>query len=128
MYESPDNASLLRVAWNKQDPNFMATFMMDSHKVLILDVRVPGVPVADLVGHAAPINSFAWAPHSSCHICTAGDDGRALVWDISQMKATMQEPILEYKADSEVNYLVWSAAQSDWVSLAYDGKVQALRV
>lgn len=72
MYESQDSVPLLRVAWNKIDPNYLATFMMDSQKLLIIDTRNPGIPVAELSGHSSPINSFAWAPHSSCHVCTAG--------------------------------------------------------
>ena len=41
-------------------------------QVIILDVRVPSVPVARLGNHRAPINGITWAPHSSCHVCTAG--------------------------------------------------------
>ena len=41
-------------------------------QVIILDVRVPSVPVARLCNHQAAINGVTWAPHSSCHVCTAG--------------------------------------------------------
>ena len=41
-------------------------------QVIILDVRVPSVPVARLCNHRAAINGITWAPHSSCHICSAG--------------------------------------------------------
>lgn len=41
-------------------------------QVIILDVRVPSVPVARLCNHRASINGITWAPHSSCHICSAG--------------------------------------------------------
>ena len=41
-------------------------------QVVILDVRVPSIPVARLCNHRASINGITWAPHSSCHICTAG--------------------------------------------------------
>ena len=63
-----------RLAWNKQDPNYLATVAMDACEVIILDVRVPCTPVARLNNHRACVNGIAWAPHSSCHICTAGDD------------------------------------------------------
>ena len=36
--------------------------------------RVPSLPVAELVGHQAPLNGIAWAPHSPSHICTISDD------------------------------------------------------
>lgn len=42
-------------------------------QVVILDVRVPCTPVARLNNHRACVNGIAWAPHSSCHICTAGN-------------------------------------------------------
>ena len=47
-------------------------------QVIILDVRVPSIPVSRLSNHRASVNGIAWAPHSSCHICTAGetDQGR----------------------------------------------------
>jgi hypothetical protein len=34
--------------------------------------RMPSMPAAELQGHNACLNALAWAPHSSCHICTAG--------------------------------------------------------
>lgn len=96
IYEDPQHHPLLRLCWNKQDPNYLATMAMDSmevsslgslcnlpvqqyfqtcplcSQVVILDVRVPCTPVAKLSNHRACVNGVAWAPHSSCHICTAG--------------------------------------------------------
>eukprot|EP00953_Heterococcus_sp_UTEX-ZZ885_P001240 1182-Heterococcus_DN1.PRE.3 len=46
IYETPDLLPLLRLAWNKQDPNYLATIMVDSAKTLVLDIRVPSVPRA----------------------------------------------------------------------------------
>jgi WD repeat-containing protein 68 len=39
--ESPDLVPLLRLSWNKQDHNYIATFVMDKSAVVILDVRAP---------------------------------------------------------------------------------------
>lgn len=125
IYESPNLDPLLRLEWNKQDPNYLATFMVDSRRTIILDIRVPSVPVAELGGHLGCVNATAWAPHSSCHICTAGDDSQALIWDLSQMpKRPVDDPILAYNADGEINNLQWSASQPDWVSIAYKDKLQ----
>lgn len=87
IYESPtpDNTPLLRLAWNRQDPRYMACLAFDSSSVAVLDIRFPAAPVASLARHAAPANALAWAPHSSCHLCTAGDDAQALIWDLSAM-------------------------------------------
>lgn len=125
IYESPNLDPLLRLEWNKQDPNYLATFMVDSRRTIILDIRVPSLPVAELAGHMGCVNSIAWAPHSSCHICTAGDDSQALIWDLSQMpKRPVEDPILAYNADGEINNLQWSKSQPDWVSIAYKDKLQ----
>ena len=39
LYETPDLTPLLRIAWNKQDPNYLATILTDSPKAIILDIR-----------------------------------------------------------------------------------------
>lgn len=39
IYESPDYVPLLRLCWNKQDHNYLATFLMDHSQVVILDIR-----------------------------------------------------------------------------------------
>ena len=84
----------------------MATVLMDSSKVIILDIRFPTLPVAELQRHQASVNQLAWAPHSSCHICTAGDDAQALIWDLSSMSQPLDgslDPILAYHAGAEIN-------------------------
>jgi WD repeat-containing protein 68 len=53
MYESPDQTPLIRLAWNKQDPNYLATIMQGKESVVILDIRVPTQPLAELKGHRA---------------------------------------------------------------------------
>ncbi|CAG9785858.1 unnamed protein product [Diatraea saccharalis] len=63
IYEDPQHTPLLRLAWNKQDPNYLATVAMDACEVIILDVRVPCTPVARLNNHRACVNGIAWAPH-----------------------------------------------------------------
>jgi DDB1- and CUL4-associated factor 7 len=96
---------------------------------IILDIRIPSIPVAELGGHLGCVNAAAWAPHSSCHICTAGEDNQALIWDLSAMgKRPVEDPILAYHAEGEVNNLQWSASQPDWVSIAFHNKLQILRV
>jgi hypothetical protein len=42
LYESRDLAPLLRLSWNKQDPNYLATIHTDSHKAIIIDIRCVG--------------------------------------------------------------------------------------
>ena len=61
----------------------------------MLDIRFPTLPVAELQRHQAPVNALAWAPHSSCHICTAGDDSQALIWDLSNMAQPLDQGLGE---------------------------------
>ncbi len=128
LYETADLSPLLRLSWNKQDSNYLATFGMDSKAVIVLDIRVPGLPVAELKAHTSSVNAIAWAPHSSCHICSAGDDCQALIWDLSSIPNTSIEPILSYKAKAEINQLQWSAEHMDWIAIAVDSTLQILRV
>lgn len=128
IYEDPNHKPLLRLCWNKQDANYLATMALDGQEVIILDVRVPCTPVARLANHRACVNGIAWAPHSSCHVCTAGDDRQALIWDIQQMPRAIEDPILAYTAEGEINQVQWASAQPDWISICYDNTLEILRV
>ncbi|KAJ2233522.1 hypothetical protein FB645_003540 [Coemansia sp. IMI 203386] len=81
---------LLRLSCNALDPNYIATFALDSPRVNIIDVRNPGSAVVQLVGHQAPIHAISWNPTSSTQLCSAGADSRVLVWDIQQTLTARQ--------------------------------------
>nr|BAX02596.1 WD-repeat [Tricyrtis sp. Shinonome] len=135
VYESttPDTP-LLRLAWNKMDLRYMATILMDSNRVVVLDIRSPAMPVAELQRHRAAVNAVSWAPQSSRHICSAGDDGKALIWELPvaavapAVPLDKVDPVLEYTAEAEINQLQWSPMQPDWIAIAFASKVQLLRV
>jgi WD repeat-containing protein 68 len=132
VYESPTpDTPLLRLGWNKQNPRYMATMEMDSAKVVVLDIRVPALPVAELKKHRAAVNTLAWAPHSSRNICTAGDDAQALIWDLSSVAQPGEDgmdPMLAYNAGAEISQLQWSATQTDWIAIAFGKNLQVLHV
>jgi len=128
IYESEDLVPLLRLHWNKHDSNYLATFCKDQKQVVILDIRSPSEPVAVLRSHTAPVNSVAWAPHYSCHICTGADDCQALIWDLSSMSKPGIAPILSYNADAEINSLEWSALQPEWIAITFKKRLQILRL
>lgn len=128
IYESKNYTPLLRLNWNKQDPNYLAAIMMDSAVAIVLDVRMPSLPVVQLMGHQSCINALDWAPHSSCHISTAGDDKQAFIWDLRPMPKEIEDPLLAYQADQEINQLAWSSLQADWIALAFEQTLQILRV
>lgn len=52
IYEDPQHSPLLRLAWNKQDPNYLATVAMDACEVnviwlilflILLDILILGL-------------------------------------------------------------------------------------
>jgi WD repeat-containing protein 68 len=118
----------MRLAWNKQDSNYIATMAMDHREVFIIDVRQPGVPIAELRGHNNTVNSIAWAPSSATHICTAGDDSLALIWDLANSSNSIDDPILSYTADAEINMLQWSELYTSWLGISFNQKLQLLKV
>lgn len=128
MYETPQSTPLLRVSWNRLDSNYCATFAAESNQTLIIDIRMPACAVAQLGGHVASVNGAVWAPHSAAHLCTAGDDYQALIWDLSVLPRPVEDPILAYAAEAEINQLIWSPSMHDWVTIAFDTKMQILRV
>ncbi|KAI8148665.1 WD40-repeat-containing domain protein [Fennellomyces sp. T-0311] len=75
---------LLRLQFNRVNSNLLATFHMDSSSVLVLDIRYPSTPMAELTkSHQGSINGISWSPTQAGQLCTGGDDGQVLVWDIN---------------------------------------------
>ncbi|CAN1228281.1 Protein TRANSPARENT TESTA GLABRA 1 [Linum grandiflorum] len=130
IYESPHpDTPLLRLAWNKQDLRYMATILMDSNKVVILDIRSPTVPVAELERHRGCVNAIAWAPQSSKHVCSGGDDSLALIWELPTVAGPNGiDPVSMYEGGSEINQLQWPCAYPDWIAVAFANKLQLLKV
>lgn len=68
IYETPDLTPLMRLSWNKQDPNYLATILTDSPKTVIVDIRSVIVYYTvchhsrDYLGHALVL-----ASHQVCH-------------------------------------------------------------
>lgn len=131
IHETENGKALLRLAWNRQEKpcNYLAVLEMDTQTVTVLDTRVPMQPLATLKGHSNRINGLAWAPNSVCHLCTAGDDKKAHIWDIANANGTDHfEPVLAYDAGGEVNQIHWSSCEPDWISICYDQSLEVLRV
>ena len=92
------------------------TIFLNPDYVHIVNVSFTILVCCRLNNHRACVNGIAWAPHSSCHICTAGDDHQALIWDIQQMPRAIEDPILAYTAaEGEINQIQWGATQPDWI-------------
>lgn len=80
----------------------------------LVSSRAPSLPVAELYGHTQCVNTIAWAPHSSCHICTGGDDRQALIWDLTAMPKPITGNEYQRKRDSwaSIFYLFFSTPMS----------------
>lgn len=128
LHETEDGKPLLRLAWNKIDPNYLAVFGMDHNYITILDIRQPMKVLTKLVNHKDCVNAISWAPQSSSHICSVGDDCQALIWDIGEMRPELTEPLLEYRADAEITSLTWSILQYEWLGICFSKTLQILKV
>lgn len=69
-----------------------------------------------------------WAPHSGSHLCSVGDDGDALIWDIATKGDVLDDPILAYSAGYPINSVSWCSSHEDYVAIAYESHVQYLKV
>ncbi len=128
IFETPHAQPLLRICWNKLDRNYLATICMETSETIVIDTRHPSAACCVLQGHTAAVSAVCWAPHSSSHLVTAGDDKRTLIWDLSPLPKKITDPILSYKADGEINALSWSSAATDFIAIGYQNKLQVLRV
>lgn len=57
------------------------------------------------------------------------DDKQALIWDITTTKnVVIEDPILAFAAEGEINQLQWDSSHEDWVSICFNDCVQVLKV
>jgi WD repeat-containing protein 68 len=144
---SLNSRALLKLSTSNIDQHHLATIGFNSNQVIIIDMRMPGLPVATLdgslggVNHAA-INLIKWHP-TSHFLLTGGDDCQALVWDCNNIQgkgspgtmsgASLVEtgvvidlPVLAYEDDLEVNYVSWRGDQGDWMGVVSGKGFQAV--
>ncbi|WCJ34263.1 Transducin/WD40 repeat-like superfamily protein [Euphorbia peplus] len=131
VYENPiGECPLLRVEWNKCDPRFLATVGMDSNKVVVVDIRFPTTPWMELGKHRGNVSGISWAPVTGREICSAGDDCRALIWEMGVDGGGLSdvEPSLWFESTAEINNVRWSPVDYEWVAVASLNKLQLLKV
>lgn len=110
LYEESD--PLLRVCWNTLDSHYLVAFGIYSQNAILLDTRVPSVPVAELDGHAGIINDICWSPRNPKLAASGADDGQLLIWDTSTC-LQQTESLVEFEAyrtfssKSEVQQISW---------------------
>lgn len=122
----------MRLDWNKKDSNYLATFHQDGLNVVILDIRVPAVPVFEMKGHERGITAISWSPVSPSQLCSVGkliktyqgDDGNALIWDMSKTNL----PLKQYCAGEEIANLCWSGTSPNVLTIAYGNTVKLVPI
>lgn len=140
--------ALLKLATSNIDQHHLATIGVNSNQIIIIDMRMPGLPVATLDGslggiNNSPINLISWHP-SSNYLLTGGDDCQALIWDcnkIHQPKSNPNDinnannvgiridtPILAHDEDLEVNNACWRSDQGDWIGVVSGKGFQAVQL
>ena len=73
--------------------------------------------------------------NDSIHICTAGDDTKTLIWDVTgptvdlgNGQIGMIDPILTHKCEEEINMLQWPITEPQWISIVMNNKLNMLHV
>lgn len=133
--------ALIQLSTSNIDQNYLATVGVNSNQVIVIDMRMPGIPVVTLDGslggtnHAA-INSIKWHPSSNT-LLTGGDDCQALVWDCNSLLAkavdplgsknndVVDAPVLAYEEELEVNHVCWRR-DGDWMGVISGTGFQAV--
>ncbi|CAD6573357.1 MAG: hypothetical protein TREMPRED_000785 [Tremellales sp. Tagirdzhanova-0007] len=98
LYESSEDTPLARIAFSNREQHMLACFGLEDSKVLVLDMRSPGQPVAELIGHQAPLGAIAWGAggdqtHSAGgYIASCGDDSQLLLYDLTQPLSPQTRP------------------------------------
>jgi WD repeat-containing protein 68 len=127
LYQTGDRNPIVKLAWNRKDKNYIGLVEMDKKHITLVDCRRMGV-VSKLEHHQDSVNAICWAPHTSTHICSVGDDKQALIWDLSNSQEVNKSPLLEYTSEDPISNLCWSLLQNDWLSISYSDFVQILKV
>ncbi|KAI5951586.1 hypothetical protein KGF54_004660 [Candida jiufengensis] len=86
-----NSKALLKLSASNIDQHHLATIGVNSNQIIIIDMRMPGIPMAMIDGSinnpnypSASINSISWHPTSN-YLLSGGDDCQALVWDINNL-------------------------------------------
>lgn len=126
--------ALLKLLTSNVDQNYLATVGVNLNQVLVIDMRMPGLPVVKLdclfggMSQAA-VNTIQWHP-STNWLATAGDDCQALVWDLTsgnkEVGTVVDTPAMAYTEELEVNNVCWRNS-GDWLGVISGKGFQALQ-
>ena len=119
LYE--ESHPLLRVCWNGLDSHHLIAFGVHSKNVILLDTRVPSVPLAELNGHAGILNDICWSPDNAKLLASGADDGQLFIWDTSSTLGAAQQ--LETSAACEISKKFTSQSEVQQISWTHPSMV-----
>ncbi|KAL6453244.1 hypothetical protein SBY92_004811 [Candida maltosa Xu316] len=151
-----NSKALLTLTTSNIDQHHLATVGINSNQIIIIDMRMPGLPVVTIDGslggiNHSSINSIKWHPTSN-YLLSGGDDCQALVWDINNIPssngsnnsttgsngnggggnnhtgAIIDTPVLAYTEDLEVNNVTWRQNKGDWMGVVSGKGFQAVSI
>jgi DDB1- and CUL4-associated factor 7 len=128
LFESQDNSPITRIAWNYNDPNFVAALLLDKNFIYIIDQRMTNTPYAFLTYHTNVVNALSWAPHSNAYITSVGDDKNAFIWDIQMISNRTEEPVMSYNSEFEIDNVSWSDSHDEWIGITGSNILQMLKI
>ena len=128
IFETIDKSPLTRLKWNKYNPNFILTVILDKNEIYILDQRKLSSPYAILKVHTNVVNNAIWAPQSCTNLISVSDDKSALLWDIYCDSDQPEEYIMKYNAESEIENVAWGDVTQNWVGIIDGNQAEILRI
>ncbi|VEU20298.1 DEKNAAC101167 [Brettanomyces naardenensis] len=130
--------ALVRLATSNYNANHIAVLEENSNRILILDLRYPGIPLVVLQQHSAPVNAIQWHPTKNI-LLSGSDDSQVLIWDMDNIEAqrpfshggqhSSVSPIFPangFSGEMEVNNICWDP-QGNWVAANIGRKMQAVK-
>ncbi|KAI8869165.1 WD40 repeat-like protein [Ramicandelaber brevisporus] len=127
--------ALMRLAFNKADPNVLATFEINSSAITIIDIRQSTNVLATLRHHESNVNCLSWSPVNQYQLCSGGEDSKVFIWDLNTNEPESNgssspgiQPMLSYTAEASVQQVCWNEANHEYVGIVYANAVQCLRM
>ena len=132
-FENKNSTPFLRVVWNHENENLLATIMYESSEIIIIDLRYPNILYEKLINHELNVNAISWSPNFSQYICSGGEDGRVLLWDLVSESSenilnSLIEPSFMYEIYEPINNIYWNFPFENWIIISFGNKFQILKL